>query len=165
MLFNSYIFILFFLPATMILYFCLRKFELHIAAKVSLILMSLWFYGYFNYKYLYIMVGSILFNYVFSKLILKNINTKWGKTFRNTGVIANIMLLFVFKYYNFFVQNIATVFQKDFFLIKLVLPLGISFFTFQQIAYLIDSYRGETKEYIVLRLDFLRKLLLQIRLD
>ncbi len=63
------------------------------------------------------------------------------------GITANIALLGYYKYSDFFIENINAVFDTDFTLLHLTLPLAISFFTFQQIAYLVDSYKGETKEY------------------
>ncbi len=63
------------------------------------------------------------------------------------GIILNIGSIFYFKYFDFFIENMNKLFSTDFELRHIVLPLGISFFTFQQISYLIDSYRGETKDY------------------
>ena len=121
MLFNSYIFIFVFLPLTLGSYYGLHKLGKPVFAKVALILMSFWFYGYFN-------------------ALLK-------KALLGIGLIFNLGLIFYFKYYDFFVDNLNKVFSTDFQLKNIVLPLGISFFTFQQVSYMVDSYRGETKEY------------------
>ena len=66
------------------------------------------------------------------------------------GILLNIGLIFYFKYYNFFMENVNVLFRKNFELLHIALPLGISYFTFQQIGYLVDSYRGETKDYCFL---------------
>ena len=148
MLFNSYIFILFFLPVALLLYFGLNRIGKEIGAKIALIGMSMWFYGYFHISYLLLLIGSILFNFLCSRMILKD---SWGtgtrKLVLGVGVVANIGVIFYFKYYNFFLENINVLFKTSIPLKEVLMPLGISFFTFQQISYLVDSYRKETKEY------------------
>lgn len=153
MLFNSYIFILFFLPVTVAGYFLLHRIGLHTLAKIELILMSFWFYGYFNPSYLWIMCSSICFNFLLSKFIQRNWNLAssgvrfFRKLLLTLGILFNLALIFYYKYYDFFVENINQAFSLDFQLKNVVLPLGISFFTFQQISYVIDSYKMETKKY------------------
>lgn len=148
MLFNSYIFILFFLPFTLLGYYGLNYLKLYRLSNLFLIGMSLCFYGYFEHRYLLIICGSILVNYLLSRGILY-----WEKKRRISrllmilGIGINVAVIFYFKYYDFFLENINAVFGKSFALKNILLPLGISFFTFQQISYLVDSYRGETKEY------------------
>lgn len=148
MLFNSYIFILFFLPFTLLGYYGLNYLKLYRLSNLFLIGMSLCFYGYFEHRYLLIICGSILVNYLLSRGILY-----WEKKRRISrllmilGIGINVVVIFYFKYYDFFLENINAVFGKSFALKNILLPLGISFFTFQQISYLVDSYRGETKEY------------------
>lgn len=148
MLFNSYIFILFFLPITFIIYFTLNRFHKYQFAKIFLIGMSIWFYGYFNPTYILIIAGSILFNYILSKQMIPGKHrvqtTKFLLIF---GIIANILLIFYFKYLNFFLDNINHLFHLNVEPFSILMPLGISFFTFQQISYLVDSYRGETVSY------------------
>ena len=156
MLFNSYIFILFFLPVTLLGYFGLHKAGFHLLAKLELVLMSFWFYGYFNPSYLWIMGSSICVNYILSQLFQR----KWElseekirlikKLLLAVGLIFNLGLIFYYKYYDFFVDNLNKAFSTDFHLRHIVLPLGISFFTFQQVSYVIDSYRGQTREYNIL---------------
>ena len=155
MLFNSYIFIFVFLPLTLGSYYGLHKLGKPVFAKVTLILMSFWFYGYFNPSYLWIMCSSIVVNYLLSQLLQR----RWEgtiskgqlallkKALLGIGLIFNLGLIFYFKYYDFFVDNLNKCFSTDFQLKNIVLPLGISFFTFQQVSYMVDSYRGETKEY------------------
>ena len=148
MLFNSYIFILFFLPFTLLGYYGLNYLKRYRIANLFLIGMSLGFYGYFNYKYLFIICGSILINYLLSRGILSLRNRQCaGKVLMVFGICIDAAVIFYFKYYDFFLENINAVFGKSFALKNILLPLGISFFTFQQISYLVDSYLGETKEY------------------
>lgn len=157
MLFNSYIFIFLFFPVCM-LGFYLLKHKSAILAKIWLTGFSLWFYGYFNIRYLCIMLFSIIINYVvylFMKQADNAISTQGGadkqaysvkKCILAAGVSANLLLLFYFKYFDFFVENINAVFRTSIALRNILLPLGISFFTFQQISFLADTYRGELKE-------------------
>ena len=147
MLFNSYIFILLFFPVVLIGYYLTGRFGKLRMGNIFLIGMSLWFYGYYNPKYLFIICGSIIFNYIFSKLILARRNGKPGKWLTAAGVIVNVAIIFYFKYYDFFIENINAVFKTTFELYNIALPLGISFFTFQQISYIVDSYHGETEGY------------------
>lgn len=148
MLFNSYIFILFFLPFTVLGYYGLNYLKLYRLSNLFLIGMSLCFYGYFEHKYLLIICGSILVNYLLSKGIIYWEKKKhFSRLLLVLGICINVAVIFYFKYYDFFLENINAAFGKSFALKNILLPLGISFFTFQQISYLIDSYRGETKEY------------------
>lgn len=148
MLFNSYIFIFMFLPIALAGYFGFNYFKLYRISNIFLIGMSLWFYGYFNKKYLLIICGSITVNFLVSKGMEhweEKRNAK--KILLILGICINIAVIFYFKYYDFFLENINIVFGKSLELKNIILPLGISFFTFQQISYMVDSYRGETKEY------------------
>ncbi len=150
MLFNSYIFIFLFLPLALAGYYLLNYLKRYKIAGIFLISMSLWFYGYFNKTYLFIICGSIIANYLLS--VLMNRGGVWSKkrvrkSLLVLGIFANIAVIFYFKYFNFFIENINDIFSKTFELRNIILPLGISFFTFQQISYLVDSYRGETKYY------------------
>ena len=144
MLFNSYVFILMFLPLTVLGYFFLNKFKLYTYSTFFLCGMTLWFYGFYNPKHLVIILFSILVNYIFSRIINKK---EEKKKHLFLGILINIGLLFYFKYYNFFIENINVLFQRNYEIQQIAIPLGISYFTFQQIAYLVDSYRGETAEY------------------
>ncbi len=151
MLFNSYIFLLLFLPLVIVGYFLLNHFKLYRPAMIFLLCMSLWFYGYFNTYYLFIMITSILVNYVAYKLIDKHRDRKIIKrTIATAAIIINIAALFYFKYYDFFIENINALFKTDFTLLHIVLPLGISFFTFQQLSFVIDSYKGEVPKYNII---------------
>lgn len=118
-------------------------------AKGLLVFSSLFFYSWWNISYLPIILSSVLFNYVVGGTLNKSLNNIriHKKSLLAFGIVANIFLLSYFKYYDFFIGNINIVFDGSLPLLNLVLPLAISFFTFQQIAYLVDSYRGETAEY------------------
>lgn len=141
MLFNSYIFILLFLPLALLLYYGLNQIKKYELAKAALIGMSLWFYAYFQVSYLLIILSSIGINYLFSRLLEKR------KSLLVLGIAVNIGIIFYFKYYNFFLENVGNLFDISFNLHNILMPLGISFITFQQISYLVDSYKGETKQY------------------
>ena len=146
MQFNSYIFILLFLPIALIFYFTLHHFGKERWAKAFLLGMSLWFYGYFNVSYLAIICASICVNYLLSRGMTGEKEGR-SKYLLWTGIVFNVALIFYFKYYDFFLSNINAVFGTDFVLKNILLPLGISFFTFQQISFIVDSYKGETRDY------------------
>ena len=147
MLFNSYIFILCFLPFSLIGYYGLNHWKKEEMAKWFLSIASFLFYGYFNVRYLPVLLASICFNYGFSRILLNIKYEKYKRPVLAAGIACNIGLLFYIKYWNFFLENINAVLGISLELKQLLLPLGISFFTFQQIAYLVDSYRRETAEY------------------
>ncbi len=147
MSFNSYIFIFLFLPLSLAGYFGLNLVKQYSLAKIFLILMSFWFYGYFNPSYLIIMLASISLNYCLSFLMLKSRKEMVRKLSLAAGLAFNIGVLFIFKYYDFFVSNVNSLIGTDFAMKNLVLPLGISFFTFQQLSYVIDSYQKTVPVY------------------
>ena len=105
MLFNSYIFIFLFFPCVLAGYFGLNHFGKYTAANVFLVGMSLWFYGYYNPKYLFVIVGSILVNYALSRAML-TAAPRAKKALLAAGVTANVACIFVFKYYDFFTSSI-----------------------------------------------------------
>lgn len=142
MLFNSYIFIFLFFPLCLFGYYSLLHWKKREAAQLFLLVMSFWFYGYFQVNYLWIMLFSIAVNYCFHRLLSKKASGKI--LFLAIGV--NLGVLFYFKYYDFFVENINALFGSSFALRHVLLPLGISFFTFQQIGFIVDTYRGEVKD-------------------
>ena len=141
MLFNSFIFIFAFLPLCFMLYFSLNKLGYYQTAKGVLVIFSLYFYAYFNINYLPIIITSILVNYLIGRLLSKSSFKLKRKLFLWTGIGFNVGLLGYFKYYDFFISNLNAVFQTNYTLKHILLPLGISFFTFQQLAYVIDNYR------------------------
>ncbi|PPK60182.1 D-alanyl-lipoteichoic acid acyltransferase DltB (MBOAT superfamily) [Malaciobacter marinus] len=149
MLFNSYGFIFAFLPLVFFIYFYLNSKRLIVGAKGFLVFASLFFYSWWNVVYLPIILSSMLFNYIIgnslSKKEYKNSFNK--KSILIFGIVVNLSLLGYFKYADFFIENINLIYGTNIEPLNLLLPLAISFFTFQQIAYLVDSYRKETKEY------------------
>ena len=149
MLFNSQEFIFLFLPITFFLYFFLLNRRLVVGAKGLLVFASLFFYSWWNIAYLPIILSSMLFNYVVGNSLNENFSKVKvsKKLLLGVGIAANLSLLGYFKYADFFISNFNLAFDSNMDLLHLALPLAISFFTFQQIAYLVDSYRAETKEY------------------
>ncbi len=148
MLFNSYIFIFAFLPVTFFVYYYLNKKRLTEVSKGFLVFSSLFFYSWWNIIYLPLILISMLFNYVLGRQLAKVVYQKHiKKMLLIVGVIANLALLGYYKYADFFIENVNMLLDTHLSLLHLALPLAISFFTFQQIAYLVDSYRGETQEY------------------
>lgn len=147
MLFNSIEFLLFFLPVVFLLYFGLHKIKLHKLALFVLLVSSLFFYGFWNPIYLILILVSMVFNFLIGTMINRSESSRSRKGFLILGILANVLLLGYFKYYDFFMANVNWLFDTNIPLKHLLLPLAISFFTFQQIAYVVDSYRGETKKY------------------
>ncbi len=148
MLFNSHTFIFLFLPITVLVYFMLGRYNHRISA-VWLIAASLFFYGWWNPAYVGLLIGSILFNYSVGAALAQE-NARKILTLKKVilifGVALNLCLLGYFKYVNFFLSTINNLTDAGWSLGSVILPLGISFFTFTQIAYLVDAFRGEVKE-------------------
>lgn len=142
MLFNSYIFIFLFLPISLAIFYLLKKKNFEKLTSIWLILSSLFFYGWWNPKYLFLIIISIIFNY-FIGTILRNNPKKFTLIF---GILINLSIIGYFKYANFFISNVNIFLSNQILLNEIILPLGISFFTFQQITYLVDSFLGKTKE-------------------
>ena len=143
MLFNSYIFIFLFLPITLYGFYLLGKKGYLRIAIGWLVIASFFFYGWWNPAYLPLIISSIIFNFV----VGASLGEKPRKAVLIFGIAANLGLLGYYKYANFFIDNINILITNDIVFENLILPLAISFFTFQQITYLIDAYRGETREY------------------
>jgi alginate O-acetyltransferase complex protein AlgI len=151
MLFNSYTFIFLFLPVTFAAYFFLNRKKLTLAAKAWLVSASLFFYGYWNPVYIPLILGSILFNYaVGSTLVRKRSRPVLCRWVLILGIAGDLSLLAFFKYMDFFIANINAVSSLTLQALHITLPLGISFFTFTQIAYLVDTARGSAREYSLL---------------
>ncbi|MBO5958708.1 MAG: MBOAT family protein, partial [Lentisphaeria bacterium] len=142
MLFPTFTFILGFLPLTVIVYFLLAL-KNRTASRIWLILASFVFYSWFNWSYSLILGGSLLMNWIFAQLLYN----KQSKFILTLGIICNVLLLGYFKYYDFFVENINVLFGTSFLLKHILLPLGISFFTFQQISFLQLVYSRSLQRY------------------
>ena len=154
MLFNSLAFIFLFLPLSIILYYFLVRNRLILGAKLWLVASSLFFYSYWNIIYLPLILISMSFNFVLGATLsewgLRKLEEEKRRALLLFGISANVLALAYFKYADFLIDNINAVANLEFKHLNIVLPLAISFFTFQQIAYLVDSYKGLTKEYDIL---------------
>lgn len=148
MLFNSIEFLFIFLPVTFLVYFWLNKKKLVTLATGWLVVASLAFYSYWKIDYLPLILISMIFNYTVGYTLSHPTNLKLNrKAVLLTGIIGNVGLLCYYKYFDFLINNINYVLHTGFDTLKIALPLGISFFTFTQIAYLVDAYKKEVREY------------------
>ena len=150
MLFNSSIFIFVFLPLVVVVYRSLIVHGLTAAARFWLVIASLYFYAYWKLSYLPLLLASIFVNYVLGLLIIRareNGSRGSSRAILAAGLFFNLGLLGYFKYAAFIVEVANTAAGTGFQFDALVLPLAISFFTFQQIAYLVDCYKGVAHEY------------------
>lgn len=148
MLFNSYQFIFLFLPLTLLGFLIVSRKSQGLAI-FWLVLASLFFYGWWNPVYLFLIIGSMLLNFLVGRLLggkgsYSELQRRWILAL---GITLNLSALGYYKYAGFFVANISAVTGVDFNFERIILPLAISFFTFQQIAYLVDAFRGITREY------------------
>lgn len=146
LIFNSFEFIFLFLPVVLLIYFLVNQWNFTLA-KVWLLGGSLFFYGWWNPSYLPLILSSLAVNFLVGTALGKEDAALRRKLILTIGIVFNVGLLGWFKYYDFFAENINVLFNESIPLKHLLLPLAISFYTFQQIGYLVDSYRGETKGY------------------
>jgi alginate O-acetyltransferase complex protein AlgI len=142
MIFSAPSFIFLFLPIAILGYYLLSSIHYAGASKVWLVFCSLFFYAYWKLDYLYIILFSLAFNYVLSKKIYAS-TKKNSKRLLQIGMFFNLALLFYFKYLYFFSAEVLVHFDGGLPIEYIVFPLGISFFTFQQIAFLVDLHRGK----------------------
>lgn len=149
MLFNSFEFIFLFLPITVALYFTFTQLLGREYGLGILVGASLFFYGYWNPEYLLLILFSIAINFTLGSWVIPR-GRRFQTAFLVIGVTINLGLLGYFKYANFFVDNVNALTGANWNLEYIVLPLAISFFTFQQISYLVDSWQGKTREYNLL---------------
>ena len=142
MVFSSILFIFRFLPIAMGIYFLTpKKFK-----NLSLLVLSLVFYSWGEPKYFFIMIISIFIDYFVSRGIEKyRTNKKISIALLCTSITFNLGMLFFFKYFNFFLENINNIFNLSLNYVKITLPLGISFYTFQTMSYTIDVFLGKVK--------------------
>ena len=141
MLFSSISFLYYFLPIVLILYFAVPfKFK-----NFILLLASLFFYFYGEPIYTLLMLATTVSSYIHGLLIDRFRGTKWSKVFLVTSVITSLLVLGFFKYTDFFITNINAISKAEIPLLKIALPIGISFYTFQTLSYTIDVYRGEAQ--------------------
>ena len=159
MLFNSYVFILIFLPVALLIFsFTRRVLSLQIAIG-SVVVASLVYYAYWRAEYLVLLIGSVVVNYAMGRIVMaRRVPMLWARrtgwqisdgtarllTFG--GVVFNLALLGYYKYAGFFVTNMNDAFGFGLSVPATVLPIGISFFTFQQIAFLVDAYKNAVSD-------------------
>jgi D-alanyl-lipoteichoic acid acyltransferase DltB (MBOAT superfamily) len=148
-LFNSYEFLFFFLPLTVGVFFLLCAGPWPRAAAAWLALMSVLFYGYWSPRYVALLLGSVAANFLAAQLLLR-CRARGGPLTAyqvlTLAVIGNLAVLGYFKYANFFIESVRSVAGIDIPLAAVLLPIGISFFTFTQIAFLVDTYQGKARE-------------------
>ena len=141
MLFSSISFLYYFLPAVLILYFCV-PFQFK---NFVLLLASLVFYFYGEPVYTLLMLAATLSSYIHGLLIDRFRGQVWGKVFLWSSVITSVAVLGLFKYSDFFIENINAIANTSIAYLGLSLPIGISFYTFQALSYTIDVYRGQAR--------------------
>ncbi|CAI6051797.1 MBOAT family O-acyltransferase [Cohnella sp. JJ-181] len=149
MLFNSYPFIFVFLPVTVAGYFLLARLRARTWTQLWLAAVSLVFYAWWSIEYVPLLLMSIGFNFGMGRLLARTRKESVGKrrAWLAAGIAANLLLLGWYKYANFFAGTLSDLTGFEFTVRSVVLPLGISFFTFTQIAYLVDAWRGTASEY------------------
>lgn len=145
MVFSSNIFLLYFLPVFLLFYFvCPRRFRNYV-----ILLFSIVFYAYGGPEFILILLASTTATYFLVKAMCRTEETRKKKWLCAIAIIINLGLLVYFKYANFLVDNVNAILSligiNDIPLAKIVLPIGISFFTFQSITYVLDTYRGQVK--------------------
>jgi len=111
---------------------------------------SLYFYSYWNWKYFVLIMSSILVNYYISLFLHSKISGYAKKAFFYLAIIFNLGLIGYYKYANFFIDNVNAVAQTNFVFQQIILPLGISFFTFQELTFIVDTYKGRAPKYTLL---------------
>ncbi|MGE4109612.1 MAG: MBOAT family protein [Burkholderiales bacterium] len=149
MLFNSQTFIFLFLPLTLLGFFALGRSSPKLAAG-WLAAASLFFYGWWNPAYVALLLVSMLCNFAAGTAIARaqaRSDAKNGRRLLIAAITANLLLLAYYKYANFFITNFNAATGAGLSLDEIILPLGISFFTFTQIAFLVDSHQGKAREY------------------
>jgi len=150
MLFNSYIFIFLFLPPVWIAYWLLRG-RTRSTGLAALVLASLFFYGYWDVRFLPLLLLSIATNFAIGRALHREGRpSRQRKMWLLVGIVFNLGLLGFFKYTNFFSEIAESLTGTPLISFHILLPIGISFFTFQQITYLVDIYRGEAERYSLL---------------
>lgn len=146
MLFNSYIYLLFFLPVSVLVYTMLRQRSSE-SSLLWLNLCSFFFYGWWNPAYLPLLLGSVAVNFYLGKKLSACKDTPPAKYWLAAGIVLNLCLLGYFKYTDFALVNLNSLLGTEFHPSGIILPLAISFFTFNQIAFLVDAREGMTEEY------------------
>lgn len=148
MLFNSELFVFIFLPLCLIGFFASAKFFNKRIAIAWLVAASCLFYACNRLDYLLLLIGLIVFNYLYGNFLSKKHKEKrTNKLSLWVGILINLSVLVYFKYTNFLITNLNAISSINLAMTNIVMPIGISFFIFQKIAYIVDAYRGEAEEY------------------
>lgn len=147
MLFNSLEYLLFFLPIVWVVFRLLAAFRLNTPQLVWLVACSIFFYASWNVVFVLLIATSVVVNYLFGRALLASIKLEQARWVLLGGIAFNLCLLGYFKYSGFFIENLNALAGSLIPVPTITLPLAISFFTFQQIAYLVDVHRGEAQEY------------------
>ena len=147
MLFNSYTFLLLFMPGVLLILWLLRRVGLSSLLVPFVTLASLAFYAWWDYRYVPLLLGSVVFNYAVGGTISRRSDHAIRKILLVVGLAGNLGLLGYFKYAGFFAHSLNSAVGTRFPVLLFVLPLGISFFTFTQIEYVVDAYRGQAPRY------------------
>ncbi len=148
MLFDSYLFIFMFLPVCVLLYATLTHYRKYTYALSWLVASSLFFYGWWNPPYLFLLLLSIVVNFIIGTVLRVRAKHQLNNNLiLISGVTLNLLFIGYFKYAYFFISNLNQFVTEPIPFDPIILPLGISFFTFQKIAFLVDASRGEIKEF------------------
>src|ERR1700737_864191 len=157
MLFNSPVLLFLFLPATVAAYIAVRQLLGPRAVLALLLVASIFFYGWWNPAYVPLLLGLALFNFLVARGLTACRQAgrgDWVALLLTFGVVVDLAVLGYFKYTDFFIETANELFKTNFILQHILLPLGISFFTFQKIAYLVDASRGEVAGHDLLEYCF-----------
>ncbi len=146
MLFNSYAFLLAFLPITVFGYFAIGRYGKS-AGAAWLAICSLFFYAWWDYRYIALLLASVCANYFAGSYITKHPASPRGRRALTIGIAVNLLLLAYYKYADFFLTSSNSLLGTQWSALGVILPIGISFYTFTQIAFLADAYAGKVREY------------------
>ncbi len=150
MVFYSFIFLFIFLPLGIAGYYFLNNRKHYELGKFFLFAMSLWFFGYVSITFIPLILFSIGLNYFLALWMKKTSSLPARRTLLITGILFHLGLLFYYKYWGFLLFNVNQFFKTDYFFLQVTLPLGISYFTFQHIAFLVDTLKGKQWNYTLL---------------
>lgn len=151
MLFNSHVFVFIFLPVTLIGFYVIGRYANKRAGILWLVSASLFFYGWWSWAFAGMLVGSVLFNAHLGRFLIdRKPPKKTAKFLLIIGISANLGLLGYFKYAGFIADNLNLLFEGGLSVGEIALPIAISFYTFQQIAFLVDAYRDQVPEFHLL---------------
>jgi len=142
MVFSNLFFLYIFMPVLFLAYFIIKN---NAYRRAVLVVFSLFFYAWGEPVYVFLMIGMVLADYLFGLLINKCISITWKSFWLVLAIILNLAVLCIYKYLGFFTETVNGIFNITIPVLQLVMPIGISFFTFQNMSYVIDAYRGNTK--------------------